>query len=795
MNMGHVSAQVVIDGFIHDSETGAPLSYANIIVQGTTIGTTSNEEGLFRLRLSKLPATVVFRYIGYEMEKVVISSTSQNKIDVAMRPTVLQLEGVSVTANQEDPAIGIMKKVIAQKMIWMRNLHSYRAKAYTRTRIENDTSIVSITEMVSKLYWDASLGAREEFLSRHSGKQVTYLAENSPGSKNILNFYHDDLILLAHRFVGPTHPKAFSYYDFELDTVRSRGGKAVFDILVKPRSKLQPLFNGRISVLDVDFAMIDVDLTNTGSFSFSPMLPYFKGYYRQQFNQFGSGFWLPIDSRTEEAMIVDMGVLAFPKGKQCKISRISHYEINGNYDEAMTLLDSLESVPQRDRTIPNDTAIFEEFAKVPWTEEEARVFNQPDTTLTLIRAFRPKGLMAPYMIRREHEIERDLSETGSYMADPPNQSIGAEVWLNRVEGLHLGLKIQRDLSDRLQLIGKGGYQTAMKNGFYDFQAVYSPSGEEGKISFSFGISDRIDTRYPSSRYSRLLASLLPLTARDDYFDYYRNRSTNLGIQARIHALKSVVNILFLSEDHQSAHKNTDWHLLGKGKQRVNPAIDEGRMNTLRLNFTYDQAMGEYFMLRLFGPDTDLFQMDLEYSHPDLLGGDFKYTRLSTTLDYKLDTFFRRRQYPNTLRFRLEGSKAWGDLPLQSFSAIDGTLLGYAPFGVFKTLPGRVLEGEEKVVLFWEYNFKSVPFEVLGLKGPASQQWEFLIHGAGGRVWIGRETLSKHTFLSYSDDWHLELGLGVSLKYRFLALRLDATRDMQSHQNYLGFSLALLGMSF
>ena len=793
-----VDGQVTIEGLTYDRKTGTPLAYTNILVKGTTIGTMSNEAGRFRLRLPELPVTVVFRYIGYDEKEMLIESSTQNEMDVAMNPIVLQMESVSITADQEDPAVGIMRKVIARKQIWMQKLHSYRAKAYTRTRIENDTSIVSITESVSNLYWDTDLGTREEFLARHTGKQIPYLAESSPGSKEILNFYQDDLTLLAHRFVGPTHPRALKHYYFQLEDVRSIGEKAVFDIKVIPKSKLQPLFTGRISVLDGDFALIDVDLTNTGSFSFSPMLPYFRGHYRQQFSNFGSEFWLPIDSRVEEAMIVDMGILAFPKGKQRKISRISHYEINGDFKDAIERLDSLDAIHSQDQTISNNPVIFDEFAKVPWTEAEALVFNHPDTTLTLIKAFRPTGLMAPFFIRREYEIEKDLSETGSYMADPPIQSFGISIWLNRVEGLHLGVKMRRNLSDHFKIGISGGYQTARKNGFYDFHTDYLPQGKDGDVSFILGMSDLIDTRYPSNRYSRMAASLLQLTGREDYFDYFRNRSCRLGIQTDFQSIKSILEATVRFEKHVSLDKLTNWHLTGRGKQRINPAIDEGDLNVFHLNFTYDQAYGEYFMLRLFGPDTDVFKIDLDYSNPSVLGGNFKFTRLSALFDYKLDTFFRRRQYPNTLRVRFEGLKVWGNVPFQYFTAIDGTLMGYAPFGVFKSLPGRVLEGEEKFAAFWEYNFESVPFEILGLKGPASQQWEFLFHGAYGRTWIGANRLramNNNTSLSYRDDWHFELGMGISLKYRFLALRLDSVQNMVTKLKYLGFTVSLLGMSF
>src|SRR5687767_6872356 len=47
-----VNAQsVTISGTVKDAETREPLPYANIVVEGTTTGTTTNESGYFELSL------------------------------------------------------------------------------------------------------------------------------------------------------------------------------------------------------------------------------------------------------------------------------------------------------------------------------------------------------------------------------------------------------------------------------------------------------------------------------------------------------------------------------------------------------------------------------------------------------------------------------------------------------------------------------------------------------------------------------------------------------------------------
>jgi len=72
-------AQQTIDGNITDGSSGAPLPGVNVVVKGTTNGTTSDFDGNYSISVSSFPVTLVFSSLGYQtIEQPVSSATTVN---------------------------------------------------------------------------------------------------------------------------------------------------------------------------------------------------------------------------------------------------------------------------------------------------------------------------------------------------------------------------------------------------------------------------------------------------------------------------------------------------------------------------------------------------------------------------------------------------------------------------------------------------------------------------------------------------------------------------------------------
>ncbi len=94
-----VHAQEVVSGSVAD-ESGEPLIGVNVLEKGTLNGTITDLDGKYSFKVTKLPATIVFSYIGFAEQSMDI--TEGGTIDITMAEG-LGLEEVLVTGTRTAP--------------------------------------------------------------------------------------------------------------------------------------------------------------------------------------------------------------------------------------------------------------------------------------------------------------------------------------------------------------------------------------------------------------------------------------------------------------------------------------------------------------------------------------------------------------------------------------------------------------------------------------------------------------------------------------------------------------------
>jgi len=767
-------AQIVVTGIIKDKESNEPLPAANIQIEGTYRGTISNDDGKFQIELLDLPSYILISYIGYKSQKIEISQKPNRVLEVYLTP--IPLEGKPLLVVAEDPALEIMREVIRRKQIWRKELRTFKSDAYSRVVLENDSGIVSIAESISETFWDKEKGFREVIKSK---RQTSNLSEerNIAVASEISNFYDDDIEIIGYQAIGPTHPKALNYYTYQLIGERRIDNRTVYDIEVIPTSKLQPTLRGRVAVLDSLFALLEVDLVPNESILFPPPIQAIDVHYKQQFSNFGTEVWLPLDFRADGVIKIGFPGLQFPPIIYQERTRLTDYQINVELPDSLYKTD--EIIFTDSLAIKQDTLFIQNKNIIPLSKREETAYQELDSTMTLEKAYKPTGFLARFVKVEEDDEEKEKTGTGRGLLS----GLLPQLWYNRVDALHIGLSYQRSINNNISPMFEVGYSTGIKEWSYGLGLKYVfRNWHANELQFKYRAG--IDTRYHSDNYSITIAGLLPLFGAKDYFDYFWNKSFSAEFGYYLNSLNSRIGLAYHNEEHNSLEKQTDFNIFGSDKkQRPNPSIEEGELRSFVFTINYGEGYVPFGVI-----SQKRFSIEIEHSSNNFLGSDFSFTTYKFAIDWQFSTFLRRRLLPNSFDFRIIGGVSSGELPIQRFGILDANFVAFAPFGTFRTLYGLPYEGEEYFSVFWEHNFRTVPFELLGLRSLARKGIGVIIFGSHGRTWISDKKLQRSIYTpKYSDKFHHELG--ISINSIFNLLRFDTAYRIDRSDFYIGLAFA------
>ncbi len=784
-----VSQNVKIEGTIVDAQTGDALPAAHLIIKDTYTGTITNTDGAFEITAPSLPVILVARFIGYESVEVTIRE--QKTVVIEMQPAVVNMDAVIIT--EEDPAVYIMEKVIENKQQWRSNLNRYKANAYTRQQIKRDTTIVSINESLSELYWDRNKGVREILKSKRQTANIDQ-ASNFAGVSYTPNFYDDNLDITGFTMVGITHPEALDYYQFTLLDYKSIDDVIVYEIEVSPKRTLQPLFTGTIQVLDEAFALLSVRLKPNDVVVFPPPIQEFDIFYEQQFSNFGGDFWLPVDFRLDGDIKIGLPGLQFPPIGFKQISKLSDYVVNQWVPDQVFLLENTFTVDST--SIQSSDSLFvRSLDVVPLSNMEESAYANLDSTASLEKSFQPTGFLAKF-VTMDEEVEEEAKDDSSFVGQAISrvtQHIVLEARFNRVDALYTGIGVERSFldGDKLGLKAALGYSFGYKEWSPRIEGEWVLDPENRRNSIWAQLGSVTTPRLANTYYPNMIQAIPLLFGFEDYNDYYRNTYATAGFTRRmklaILGRRSDVRLYYSAEHHSSIDYKTSYDLRGTQRNsRINPPIEEGRLASVHFEIeggSGKDALGVVEANNLF--------LGIESSH-HALGSDWNFARVEFEMYQRFKTFYKRRLIPNVLDVKINAGSFVGEMPIQRNGSLDAALGLYGPFGVFKTKTFTPYEGASYTSLYAEHNFRSIPLEAIGWNGAGKKGLSIIAFGGVGKTW---ESTKQQAFiqelpghlLSPTNGLHSEIG--VSLSNIFSLIRFDLAYRLDTAGFYPGISLS------
>jgi hypothetical protein len=94
------SQTILFKGNVKDEQTLQPVVEVNIKVYGTTAGTSTDAAGNFSLKIDKLPATIQFSCVSYEVASYTITGAPKTLVEFQLRPKTYSLPEVDISSKK-----------------------------------------------------------------------------------------------------------------------------------------------------------------------------------------------------------------------------------------------------------------------------------------------------------------------------------------------------------------------------------------------------------------------------------------------------------------------------------------------------------------------------------------------------------------------------------------------------------------------------------------------------------------------------------------------------------------------
>ncbi|WP_103983501.1 DUF5686 and carboxypeptidase-like regulatory domain-containing protein [Parabacteroides chinchillae] len=262
----------VIRGVVTDSITGEALPYVSVLLEGTTIGTTTNLDGQFSFSTSSKPRNLQVSYLGYAEKTLKVIPGKTNTFKVQLVPVSIALSEVVIKpkkekySKKENPAVTFVKNAIErresndprnhdyfqydqyEKMVFAMNDFQPKPKRqdgkvrkfdflvdYIDT-LDIGTTILPVSEKekVSTVYFRKDPKSEKRLIKGSKSAGVDEIFSRD-GIQQFLdevfrevNIFQNDIPLFLNRFVSPLSTMGPNFYKYYLlDTLEIDNRKCV----------------------------------------------------------------------------------------------------------------------------------------------------------------------------------------------------------------------------------------------------------------------------------------------------------------------------------------------------------------------------------------------------------------------------------------------------------------------------------------------------------------------------------------------------------------------------------------
>jgi hypothetical protein len=707
------SQQFTISGIVKEKDTGSGLSFANIRVDGTNMGTAANRRGSYEIKLRPGRYTLVASFIGYYSDTVYIDLKSNTGgIDFSLTPANIELQEITIRPG-DNPAIPIIRKAIERKNRRNELVNSYELEAYTKGIVKtdqaikaggqgvslslggSDTSVLFISgilENQSKGYFQKPDQFKEIITARKQSANIPSSLNILTGGRFIQDFYDENVNFIGSPLKGPLADDALEYYYYYIHEVDAINNIPVFIIYMTPDNNSDPGFQGFLYITDNTYDLIKVDLNLNRAANTGGIFDTINVF--QQFNKY-DGIYMPADYRLyTTADIFSLVKIGF------EVNTILYdYKINEPLPENIFNKAVVTVLPEADE---RDSLFWEDIQTIPNTSEEQAAYKRIDSLQNVEVTFWDEfSILSSRVNFGEH-----YSVTGPLSL----------YRFNRVEGhaLDFGFYSDNLFKNRLESDLIFSYGFADKRFKTEFSTEYL-FGDYRTGSISLNLYNTTKELFGESvRYNQLTSTLLSLLSKYEFRDYYYSSGVGIRIADEVFPVLEL-NLGYNYNKDISTNKMSDFSFFARDKEyKDNQQVNNAEINSLTAGFRIDFRDyiedGQNRRRISQGKSYAVLSGEVSAADNDYLHTTHTFTLFSGTMEGILRSF--RSTF---LNYRILGIYSRGRIPYQMLYSLPGNINLTAISNSFRTLNVNEVVGDRVATANFEYNLRDEVFR--GLRIP------------------------------------------------------------------------------
>ncbi len=703
-----------VRGKITDAKTGEVLPLVNVVFKGTTIGVTSDFDGLYVIETREPVSELQVSFVGYEPQTVKIIPTAFNAVDFQLVPITFDLEEVKVRPG-ENPAHAILRNVSDNKK---RNnpdeIALYNCTTYTKMELDltninpwfknkklqknfgfifehMDTSVITgksflpvmISEATADYYHRKNPSFSREIVkaSRISGIEEDYtLAQFTGHLHGNVNLYDNYIDVFDVKFASPLSDHGLLYYKYFLVDSMQVNGRKTYKIRFHPKGMSTPVLDGEVNIDSASWALQSANVKMMKGLNVNWIRHLVIETKSRLIND---SVWFPKQDKIFADFSIVMSdsakVVSFLGHRQVDYT---HVRLNEPIPAEVLKLDN-NVVISRD-VLKNDESYWDSIRPFVLSDKEKQIYGMVDSIKN---------------VPLYHNIYTLLSTVLGGYYDTKYVGIGPYYKMfsfNKLEGarFQLGLRTTTDFSRKIRLSGYGAYGTKDNHfkggGGIEYMVNELPTSKlklaykHDAVQLGAGVNAFTEGNILSSVFSRGNNDRLSLVNQGDIsYEHEWRQGISNTFAAQMRTIFSSPYVPFVRPDGQVVNSIQTFSLQLKTRLSRDEIV---------VRKTFDK-----FSL---GSDYPIVGIDLSMGVKGMFKNDYEYYRVVGTVLYDLGI-----PPIGTSKFIINGGKVFGKVPYPLLKLHEGNATYFYDTYAFSCMNYYEFASDLWVSLIYEHHFK------------------------------------------------------------------------------------------